>query len=63
MEHWSEDVNRRNRSAQREKKIYLKASLSIINSERTDLGSNLIFRGNRYELYPCAVTRYSFNDY
>jgi len=49
MEHWWEDVNRRNRSAQREKKKnYLKANLSIINSEGTDLGSNLIFRSNRH---------------
>jgi hypothetical protein len=46
----------------REKKNCLKASLSIINSEGTDVGSNLIFRGNKYEPYPCAVTQYSFNN-
>ena len=63
IEHWWEDVNSRNRSAQRENKTYLKANLSIINPERTDLGSNLIFRGNRHEPYPCAVAQYNFNDY
>jgi len=45
------------------KKFYLKANLPIINSERNDLGSNLIFRGNRHEPYPSAVAQYSFNDY